>query len=92
VPCKSLEKRQQEQEKTTMTVKIDWHVGLDVHRSYCMVGAVDSAQQVVPTPRKVGMDALESFSREKVVLPAQDYRYTGTTNEANHLNHLPMLN
>ena len=44
-----------------MTVKIERYVGLDVHKSYGMVGAVDSAQQVVLTPRKVEMGSLESW-------------------------------
>ncbi len=40
------------------------YVALDVHKRYCMVGAVDSQQQVVMPPRKVTMEGLESWAKE----------------------------
>ena len=45
-----------------MEERIERYVAMDVHKSYCMVGAVDGQQQVVLQPRKVAMDGLEGWA------------------------------
>ncbi len=47
-----------------MGTAIERYVALDVHKRYCMVGAVDSEQHVVMQPRKVAMEGLENWAKE----------------------------
>jgi hypothetical protein len=37
-----------------VSTQVDRYVALDVHRSYLVVGAVKSQQQIVLTPRRFG--------------------------------------
>ena len=55
------------------------YVGLDVHKHYVMVGAVDAHQQVVLPPRKVPLVELESWS-QKYLQPTDHVALEATTN------------
>jgi transposase len=47
-----------------MTDKQKRYVGLDVHKQYVMVGAVNAAQEVVLPPRKVSLAELEGWAKK----------------------------
>ena len=47
-----------------MVVTNKRYVGLDVHKHYVMVGAVDGNQQVVLPPRKVALVELEGWAKK----------------------------
>ena len=59
-----------------MTARKIRYVGLDVHKHYVMVGAVDRFQRVLMPPRKVALVELENWaqkylqSTDQVVLEA----------------------
>lgn len=55
------------------------YVGLDVHKHYVMVGAVDQTQQTVLPPRKVALVELESWA-QKHLLPTDHVALEATTN------------
>ena len=55
------------------------YVGLDVHKHYVMVGAVDQTQQTVLPPRKVALVDLESWAR-KYLQPTGHVVLEATTN------------
>jgi transposase len=55
------------------------YVGLDVHKHYVMVGAVDQTQQTVLPPRKVAMAELEGWA-EKYLRPTDHVVLEATTN------------
>ena len=55
------------------------YVGLDVHKHYVMVGAVDQTQQTVLPPRKVALADLEGWA-EKYLLPTDHVVLEATTN------------
>ena len=55
------------------------YVGLDVHKHYVMVGAVDQTQQTVLPPRKVALVDLESWAR-KYLQPTDQVVLEATTN------------
>lgn len=55
------------------------YVGLDVHKHYVMVGAVDQSQQTVLPPRKVALTDLESWA-EKQLQPTDHVVLEATTN------------
>ena len=46
-----------------MEAIMERYVALDVHKRYCMVGAVDREQQIVLQPRKVTLEALEGWAK-----------------------------
>jgi len=46
-----------------MEAIIERYVALDVHKRYCMIGAVDREQQSVLQPRKVTMEVLEGWAK-----------------------------
>src|SRR5512140_1297175 len=54
------------QEKPSMSEPITRYVGLDVHKSYCMVGAVDSGQNVVLPPRKITLTSFETWAAKEL--------------------------
>jgi hypothetical protein len=47
-----------------MSGPIERYIGLDTHKAYCVVGAVDSGQEVVLSPRRVNMNVLEHWARQ----------------------------
>jgi transposase len=49
-----------------MSEPITRYVGLDVHKSYCMVGAVDSGQNVVMPPRKIALTSFETWAEKEL--------------------------
>ena len=59
-----------------MSTQTKRYVGLDVHKHYVMIGAVDSTQQLVLPPRKISLVEFEGwaqnylFSTDEVVLEA----------------------
>jgi len=55
------------------------YVGLDVHKHYVMVGAVDQSQQTVLPPRKVALADLQSWA-EKYLQPTDHVVLEATTN------------
>lgn len=55
------------------------YVGLDVHKHYVMVGAVDQTQQTVLPPRKVALTDLQSWA-EKYLRPTDHVVLEATTN------------
>jgi transposase len=55
------------------------YVGLDVHKHYVMVGAVDRHQQVVIPPRKVTLIELEGWA-QKHLQPTDEIVLEATTN------------
>ena len=55
------------------------YVGLDVHKHYVMVGAVDQTQQTVLPPRRVTLADLESWA-EKHLRPTDHVVLEATTN------------
>ena len=55
------------------------YVGLDVHKHYVMVGAVDRHQQVVIPPRKVTLIELEGWA-QKYLQPTDEVVLEATTN------------
>jgi len=55
------------------------YVGLDVHKHYVMVGAVDQSQQTVLPPRKVALVDLETWA-QKYLLPTDHVVLEATTN------------
>jgi transposase len=55
------------------------YVGLDVHKHYVMVGAVDQTQQTVLPPRKVALADLEGWA-EKYLQPTDHVVLEATTN------------
>jgi len=55
------------------------YVGLDVHKHYVMVGAVDQSQQTVLLPRKVSLANLESWA-QKYLQPTDHLVLEATTN------------
>lgn len=55
------------------------YVGLDVHKHYVMVGAVDQTQQTVLPPRKVALAELEGWA-EKYLRPTDYVVLEATTN------------
>lgn len=55
------------------------YVGLDVHKHYVMVGAVDQSQQMVLPPCKVALTDLESWA-EKYLQPTDHIVLEATTN------------
>ena len=55
------------------------YVGLDVHKHYVMVGAVDHSQQTVLPPRKVALAELEGWA-EKYLRPTDHVVLEATTN------------
>jgi transposase len=38
-------------------------VALDIHRKYLVVGAVDSQQQIILTPRRFGFEAFDEWAK-----------------------------
>ncbi len=62
-----------------MSVKEVRYVGLDVHKHYVMVGAVDRHQQVLLPPRKVPLVELEGWAR-KYLQPTDHVVLEATTN------------
>jgi transposase len=54
-------------------------VGLDVHKQYVMVGAVNAAQEVVLPPRKVSLVEFEGWAR-KHLRPTDEVVLEATTN------------
>jgi len=55
------------------------YVGLDVHKHYVMVGAVDQTQQTVLPPRKVALADLEGWG-QKYLHPTDHVVLEATTN------------
>jgi hypothetical protein len=55
------------------------YVGLDVHKHYVMVGAVDPAQQTVLPPRKVALVDLAGWA-QKHLQPTDQVVLEATTN------------
>jgi len=55
------------------------YVGLDVHKHYVMVGAVDQRQQTVLPPRKVALVDLENWV-QKYLMPTDHVVLEATTN------------
>ena len=55
------------------------YVGLDVHKHYVMVGAVDQTQQTVLPPRKVALADLEGWA-QKYLQPTDHVVLEATTN------------
>ena len=55
------------------------YVGLDVHKHYVMIGAVDGNQQVVIPPRKVLLIELEAWA-QKYLQPTDEVVLEATTN------------
>ena len=55
------------------------YVGLDVHKHYVMVGAVDQTQQMVLPPRKVALAELESWA-QNYLRPTDHVVLEATTN------------
>lgn len=55
------------------------YVGLDIHKHYVMVGAVDQSQQTVLPPRKVAMAELQGWA-EKYLRPTDHIVLEATTN------------
>jgi len=55
------------------------YVGLDVHKHYVMVGAVDQAQQMLLPPRKVALLELEGWA-QKHLRPTDQVVLEATTN------------
>lgn len=47
-----------------MNPKKQRYVALDLHQSYCMVGAVDRDQQIVLDPRKVNSGSLVRWAKQ----------------------------
>lgn len=62
-----------------MTQQSIRYVGLDVHKHYVMVGAVDQSQQTVLPPRKVALVDLENWA-QKYLLPTDHVVLEATTN------------
>jgi transposase len=42
------------------------YIGLDAHKSYCMVGAVNAQQEVVLAPRRVAMSHIEDWAQQQL--------------------------
>jgi transposase len=55
------------------------YVGLDVHKHYVMVGAVNAAQQTVLPPRKVSLVEFEGWAK-KYLCPTDEVVLEATTN------------
>lgn len=55
------------------------YVGLDVHKHYVMVGAVDQYQQVLLPPRKVSLLEFEGWA-QKYLRPTDEVVLEATTN------------
>jgi hypothetical protein len=62
-----------------MTENQKRYVGLDVHKHYIMVGAVNAAQEVVLPPRKVSLVEFEGWAR-KHLRPSDEVVLEATTN------------
>jgi transposase len=62
-----------------MTDKQKRYVGLDVHKNYVMVGAVNRSQEMVLPPRKVSLAELESWAK-KHLRPTDEVVLEATTN------------
>lgn len=62
-----------------MSDKQKRYVGLDVHKHYVMVGAVNAAQAVVLPPRKVSLAELEGWAK-KHLRPTDEVVLEATTN------------
>jgi hypothetical protein len=55
------------------------YVGLDVHKHYLMVGAVNRFQEVVLPPRKVSLAEFEAWAK-KNLRPTDEVVLEATTN------------
>lgn len=62
-----------------MTDQPKRYVGLDVHKNYVMVGAVNRLQEMVLPPRKVGLAAFEDWAT-KHLRPTDEVVLEATTN------------
>ena len=62
-----------------MSTSTKRYVGLDVHKHYVMVGAVDRSQQVLLPPRKVALVELEGWA-QKHLQPTDEVVLEATTN------------
>jgi transposase len=66
-------------EEVTMTESQKRYVGLDTHKQYVMVGAVNATQEVVLPPRKVSLLEFEGWAK-KHLRPTDEVVLEATTN------------
>jgi transposase len=66
-------------EEVTMIESQKRYVGLDTHKQYVMVGAVNAAQEVVLPPRKVSLTEFEAWAK-KQLRPTDEVVLEATSN------------